>query len=166
MNAISMERLISDADAVNIRLEIVRGLPIWEASPGLGHQLEIDRIRSSIQPQPGSNCGCVHVADVLFKFSDGSFKRPDIALLCALPENPSQNTAVDIIPEAVIEIISEGYEHKDLEIAPSFYLSVGVKDVLILDPQLKIVYHHRRDGKKRLESPVRVELECGCVCEV
>jgi hypothetical protein len=53
-----------------------------------------------------------------------------------------------------------------LEIAPSFYLSVGVKDVLVLDPQLKIVYHHRHDGKKRLESPLKVELECGCRCEV
>lgn len=166
MNSLTPERLIMDADAVNIRLEIVRGVPMWEATPGLGHQLQVDRIRASIQPSTDTNCGCVHVADVLFKFPDGSYKRPDIAILCALPENPDQNSAVDAIPEAVVEIISEGYEHKDLEIAPSFYLSIGVKDVIVFDPQLKIVYHHRRDAKKRLESPVVIELECGCRCEV
>ena len=43
---------------------------------------------------------------------------------------------------------------------------MGVKDVLIFDPQLQEVYHHRRDGKKRLASPVRLELECGCGCEM
>jgi Uma2 family endonuclease len=162
MSSISMERLISDADAVNVRLEIVRGIPIWEASPSFGHQLEIDRIRSSIALHPKSNC--IHVASVLFSFPDGSLTCPDIAVLQGLPDQ--QDAPLTIIPEAVIEIISEGYEYKDLEISPSFYLSVGVKDVLVLDPQLKVVYHHRHDGKKRLESPVMVELECGCMCEI
>jgi Uma2 family endonuclease len=162
MSSISTERLIADADAVNVRLEIMRGVPVWEASPGLGHQLEIDRIRSSIQPLPGTNC--IHVASVLFSFPDGSLTCPDIAVLPGLPDQ--QDAPLAIIPEAVIEIISDGYEYKDLEISPSFYLSVGVKDVLVLDPQLKVVYHHRHDGKKRLESPVMVELDCGCTCEI
>lgn len=162
MSSIPTERMIMDADAVNIRLEIVRGVPIWEASPGLGHQLEVDRIRSSIVSDPESNC--IHVASVLFSFPDGSLTCPDIAVLPGLPEQ--QNAPLTIIPEAVIEIISEGYAYKDLEISPSFYLSVGVKDVLVLDPQLKVVYHHRHDGKKRLESPIKVDLECGCTCEV
>jgi Uma2 family endonuclease len=162
MSSISTERLIADAYAVNVRLEIVRGVPVWEASPGLGHQLEIDRIRASIQPQLGTNC--IHVASVLFSFPDGSLTCPDIAVLSGLPDQ--QDVPLPIIPKAVIEIISEGYEYKDLEIAPSFYLSVGVKDVLVLDPQLKVVYHHRHDEKKRLESPVRVELECGYYCKV
>jgi Uma2 family endonuclease len=107
---------------------------------------------------------CIHVASVLFSFPDGSLTCPDIAVLSGLPGQ--QDAPLTTIPEAVIEIISEGYGYEDLEIAPSFYLSVGVKDVLVLDPQLKLVYHHRHDGKKRLESPVRVELECGCACEV
>lgn len=137
MSGVSPERLIVDADAVNIRLEIVRGVPIWEATPGLGHQLQLDRIRASIRRGAGTDCGCVHVAEVPFRFSDGSLKRPDIAIVCALPENPEQNTPVETVPEAIVEIIGEGYEHRDLEIAPSFSLSIGVKDVLVLDPPLK-----------------------------
>ncbi|MDX2005824.1 MAG: Uma2 family endonuclease [Meiothermus sp.] len=166
MPTISPEEMILQADRMNLRLEIVRGIPIWEASPVYAHQAEIDRIRASIQPLEGSDCGCVHAADVLFRFPDGSLKRPDIAVLCRSPQPSEGQVALTQIPEAVIEVISEGYEQKDLELAPPFYLSMGVQDVLIYDPQLKQLYHHRRDGKKRLNSPVRVELECGCVCEV
>ena len=164
--SIPPEDLIMQADLLNVRLEIVRGLPIWEASPVAEHQLEVDRIRASIGVHEGSDCACFHLADVLFKFQDGSLKRPDIAVLCDTPSGPQLRHALEIVPEAVIEIVSEGYERKDLELAPSFYLSFGVKDVIIFEPQTKIVYHHRRNGVKRLESPVRIEFECGCACEI
>lgn len=164
--SIPPEDLIMQADLLNVRLEIVRGLPIWEASPILAHQLQVDRIRASISPEDTAGCGCIHIADVLFKFSDSSLKRPDIAVLCKLPEETEQNKALSAVPEAVIEIVSEGYERKDLELAPSFYLSFGVMDVIIFEPQTKIVYHHRKDGVKRLDSPVKIGLECGCECEV
>jgi len=164
--SLSPEELILQADQMNVRLEIVRGLPIWEASPVAAHQLEIDRIRASIELSEGINCDCFHIADVLFKFQDGSLKRPDIAVLCERPVDTALRQALEIVPEAVIEIVSEGYERKDLELAPSFYLSLGVKDVVIFEPRTKIVYHHRKDNVKRLESPVEIGLECGCTCEV
>ena len=166
MPAISPEEMIMQADQMNIRLEIVRGIPIWEASPVFAHQAEVDRIRSSIKPLEGSVCPCIHAADVLFRFPDNSLKRPDIAILCRTPATEEGQQALTIIPEAVVEIISEGYEQKDLELAPPFYLSMGVKDVLIYDPQLKEVYHHRRDGKRRVASPASFDLECGCTCEI
>ncbi len=102
----------------------------------------------------------------MFKFPDTSLKRPDIAVLCDRPSGPELRHALEIVPEAVIEIVSEGYERKDLELAPSFYLAFGVKDVVIFEPQTRIVYHHRRDGAKRLESPVKITFEYGCACEV
>ena len=166
MPTISPEEMIMQADRMFIRLEIVRGIPIWEASPVAAHQLEIDRIRSSIKAQDGSTCACLNIADTLFRFPDGSLKRPDIAILCAPLDPSTLNAALSVIPEAVVEIVSQGYEEKDLELAPPFYLAMGVKDVLIFDPQLKEVYHHRRDGKKRLASPVKISLECGCGCEI
>ena len=83
--SIPPEDLIMQADLLNVRLEIVRGLPVWEASPVAEHQLEVDRIRASIA-RGDAGCECIHIADVLFKFSDSSLKRPDIAVLCELPE--------------------------------------------------------------------------------
>jgi Putative restriction endonuclease len=73
---------------------------------------------------------------------------------------------VTLVPEAVIEVISQGYEFKDLELGPMFYLSQGVKDVVVLDPRSKAIIHSRRDGVVRLESPAKIQLECGCKCMV
>ena len=67
-----------------------------------------------------------------------------------------------MLPEAVIEVISKGYESKDNDIGRLFYLAQGVKDVIVYDPATDFVTHARRDGTKRLVSPVTIVLECGC----
>ena len=65
-------------------------------------------------------------------------------------------------PEAVIEVISRGYEKKDLLMGVDFYLANGVKDVVVLDPRSGLVIHSRRDGSRDGQSPWRIHLECGC----
>ena len=66
----------------------------------------------------------------------------------------------------MIEVISKGYEAKDLEIAPRFYLSQGVKDVVVFDPYTLLVLHVRKEATQRLISPAQIKLECGCLCTV
>lgn len=168
MPEISFGQLI-EANELGVRLEIVGGLPIWEAQPVLRHQRAVDRIRASIAVQeagPGAvdASPCVHVADVYVQFGDGSLLRPDISIFCREPEE--EDRAVTLLPEAVIEVVSRGYETKDLEIGPRFYLSQGVKDVIVFDPDTLLVLHVRRDGATRQVSPVTLVLECGCSCKV
>jgi len=148
------------AEELGIRLEIVSGLPIWEAHPVWRHQKAIDRIRATLGAQPGSACGCVHASDVYVQFPDGSLKRPDIAIFCREPDE--QEDAITLVPEAVIEVVSRGYEAKDLEIGPPFYLAQGVKDVIIFDPTSLLVLHARRNATLRFTSPHAMVLECGC----
>jgi Uma2 family endonuclease len=74
--------------------------------------------------------------------------------------------AITNIPQAVIEVISKGYEAKDLDIAPQFYLAQGVKDVIVFDPMALTVLHLRKTGAKRYISPITIELEMGCVVTV
>lgn len=150
------------AEELGIRLEIVQGLPIWEAHPVWKHQKAIDRIRSTIKniSSEKNSCGCVHISDVYVSFPDGSLKRPDIAIFCREPDEEEE--AITLIPEAVIEIISKGYEAKDLDIAPGFYLSQGVKDVIIFNPYTLAILHVRRDGAERYISEQKFLLECGC----
>ncbi len=155
-----MDPRLLNANELGIRLEIVGGIPLWEAQPVYKHQKAIDRIRASIKPCEGQTCGCVHVADVYIYFPDGSLKRPDISIFCREPEEDDE--AVKLIPEAVIEVISKGYEFKDLEIGPNFYLAQGVKDVVVFNPYTLVVLHVRRDGAKHGLSPMAVALECGC----
>ena len=165
VDEVLFQRLLQ-ADELGIRLEIVGGLPIWEASPVRRHQRAVDRIRDSLRPAAGSEdgCGCVHLADVYVVFPDGSLKRPDISIFCREPEE--QDEAITLLPEAVIEIISKGYEAKDLEIGPRFYLSQGVRDVIVFDPHTLLVLHLTPTSSQRLVSPVDLTLACGCVCRV
>jgi Uma2 family endonuclease len=153
--------LLLRADELGVRLEITAGRHTWEAQPMLAHQEAVDRIRASIRTMPqDGGCGCLHYADVYVRFGDGSLKRPDISIFCEQPME--RRKPITMLPEAVIEVISEGYEIKDLEINPSFYLSQGIKDVVVLDPESGLVLHARKDGRKRLQSPVQIGLECGC----
>jgi len=106
----------------------------------------------------------LHAADVYIAFADGSLKRPDISIFCREPDEEEE--AITLVPEAVIEVVSKGYEAKDMEIGPQFYLAQGVKDVVVFNPYTLLVLHVRRDGVKRHLSSVTLTLECGCGCVV
>lgn len=152
------------AEELGIRLEIVRGIPLWEAQPVYKHQKAVDRIRGSIRPGCGQACACVHIADVYVNFPDGSLKRPDVSIFCREPDE--EEDAIRLIPEAVIEVISKGYEFNDLEIGPNFYLAQGVKDVVVFNPYTQVVLHVRRDKVEHQLSPMDIALECGCLVTV
>lgn len=123
---------------------------------------------SSIMPTSPTiasiRCECVHAADVYVSVPDGSLKRPDISIFCREPEE--QEEAITLIPEAVIEVISKRYEAKDLEIAPQFYLSQGIKDVVVFNPYTLVVLHVRRNQVARHISPVKIDLLRGYSCVV
>ena len=148
-----------------IRLELTAGIPNWEALPGSRHQRTIARIRASIAPLAGAEaCGCAHLSDVLIRFQDGSFQRPDIAIFCAEP--PEQDQALTVIPAAVVEVISPGYEYKDVALNPQFYLAHGVQDVVIVDPRAAVVSHYRQDAVTTQHAPLTLDLLCGCRCTI
>ncbi|EIC19656.1 Uma2 family endonuclease [Thiorhodovibrio frisius] len=159
------------ADALGIRLEIVNGLPIWEAQPVYRHQKHVDRIAQSLRQLPEQKsgqgaadrlaCGCISAKDVYIQFPNG-LKRPDISIFCQEPPEEEQDSVLTTIPEAVIEVVSKGYEAKDLEVGPPFYLSQGVKDVLVFDPATLLVLHLRHGNVSRQLAPVEIDLACGC----
>jgi len=154
------------ADQLGIRLEVVNGLAIWEAQPLYKHQKHVERIAQSIRKGVGREiCLCVHALDVYVQFPNG-LKRPDIAIFCREPTEEEQESALTLIPEAVIEVVSKGYEAKDLEIAPPFYLSQGVKDIVVFDPSTLLVLHVRHGKAERMIAPVEVPLQCGCVVTI
>ncbi len=161
-----MDSQLLRSEQLGIRLEIVNGLPVWEASPVLKHQIAVDRIRESIkQSKAGVKaCDCFHAADIYIQFPDGSLKRPDISVFCKTPAET--DNALKKIPDAVIEIISKGYEKKDLEIGVPFYLANGIKDIVVFNPYTMEVVHFRADETRNSASPVEIKLECGSICTV
>lgn len=159
----SLSPILLQASELGIRLEIVNGLPIWEAQPVYRHQKQVERIVQGItrNDQVQSGCACIHAVDVYIQFPNG-LKRPDISIFCREPSEEEQDSALTMIPEAVIEVVSKGFEAKDLEIGPPFYLSQGVRDVIVFDPLTLLVLHVRKYRTTRQVSPVLIELECGC----
>ena len=155
------------AEEAGVKLEIVGDLQVWEVLPSPRHTLETRRIERSVRPKEGTTeeaCGCYALQDMYVRFPDGSLRRPDIAIYCRLPEPTLE--AATLLPEAVIEVVSPGSETKDLRLSPPFYLSHGVRDVVVYDPATGKVLHARAAGERTIASPTVVELECGCVVTV
>ena len=128
------------ADEIGLKLEVMNDLPMWEAMPSYRHQKHVARIAQSMVRPAELGCECVVIQDVYVQFPNG-LKRPDIAILCREPDDADQDPPLRTIPEAVVEVVSKGYEAKDLQIGPTFYLSQGVKDVLVFDPATLLVLH-------------------------
>lgn len=161
------EEMAQAAHEIGIKLEIVGGVSVWEGPPSPLHQGAIFRIQSSIRPisKAGGNCACVQTADVSIRFPEGSQKRPDISIFCREPNEV--DSEVTLVPEAVIEVISRGYEAKDRVIGVPFYISQGIRDIVVFDPYTNNVTHHQPDGATaEYTSPVTLQFACGCECVV
>ena len=154
-----------EADDNGVVLEMVLGQPFWEFQPNFDHQRRIGRAFKSIRPDPASDsgCGCVEAMDVGVVFPDGSIRRPDLAIFCKEPE---LRELITLVPEAVVEVVSQRSREKDLKISPPWYLDMGVKDVLVVDPFTEDVHHFREGGRARFKSGRTVALECGCLVDV
>ena len=159
----NIDDLFLIADEAGVRLEIIDGLPTWETLPNLTHQETIDRIRQTFSSGEHSEggCSCLHYSDLHIKFPDGSDKRPDISVFCHRPQET--DSAVTEVPEAVVEVLSKGYEKKDLELGPPFYLKHGVKDIIVYDPYTKITRHFTAAGQRDYGAAVNLTLQCGCL---
>jgi Uma2 family endonuclease len=163
LTELDFERLVHEG---SLKLEITGGIPTWEASPSSRHQLMVYLIQTSIKPssESGSRCECAHLADVEVRFPDGSIKRPDIAIFCVPP--PIQDEDLTVRPQAVIEVISPGYEYKDLELNPHFYLSQNIEDLVVVDPRTGLITHYCTAEVANHHAPATIELQCGCQCVV
>ncbi|PDW00989.1 hypothetical protein CJ255_19870 [Candidatus Viridilinea mediisalina] len=97
-----------------VRLEITGGRTTWEAAPGALHNGVVDDIRQNLtRHNPATAaCGCYHIAATYIEFAPGLLRRPDIAVFCVKPPRPD-GAITGIIPGAVIEVLSQGYEQKD-----------------------------------------------------
>jgi len=157
-----MESIYLRAEDIGVRLEMANGLPIWEAHPLPRHQKAVEKIRGSIRPIEShpAPCGCYVLPDTYIAFSGNTLKRPDLSIFCE--ETSENDEAIRTLPEAVVEVVGPCYEAKDLEVGLMFYQKEGIKDIVIFDPRTLLVLHAAEGTTKRLTSPVRIELRCGC----
>lgn len=160
-----LERLVQAADHSEVKLEMTAGMPTWEAMPGRRHQRISRSVADSARRRPGDegDCGCHSIIDVYIRFPDGSFRSPDVAIYCQEP--PDVDGALDVLPVAVVEIVSDGYEKKD-EIGLPFYLAQGIADAVLYDPRKNEVVHATPHGQTLHAAPVDLTFACGCVVTI
>lgn len=146
-----------------VRLEITGGMPTWEAMPGALHNGVVDDIRQNLTRYnaPDAPCGCHHIAATYIEFAPTLLRRPDIAIFCTKPPRPD-GAITGLIPGAVIEVLSVGYEQKDCD-AVALYLNAGVHDVLLVDPrQQTVAWHCCTRAVQLLTLPTTCTLQMGC----
>ena len=162
MDEAKLARLYALEEELGLRFELTDGGLTWEAMPGSMHGRIVFDIQRSLAPGPSSPrvCGCRQIAGVDVAFPDGTVKRPDISVWCDWPKE--LEGFVHQVPEAVVEIVSPGYEAKDLVHGPPIYLRNGVKDVIVFDRAKGEVHHWGPHGHRVAPSPTVFDLSCGC----
>lgn len=154
--------LAEAAHDAGLKIEIAGGLPIFEIAPSVVHQEDVFEIAKTVRKGPrATEIGCHVFSDVLIRFPDDSYRRPDISVFCTRP--PRLRTAATQVPTAVVEALSPSSIVKDTEISPGWYLSQGVRDVFLYDPEGLTVDHIRASGRERYTVPVELETETGCL---
>ncbi len=63
----------------------------------------------------------------------------------------------------MVEAFSPSSRVKDVELSPSWYLSQGVRDVFVYDPEGLTVDHFRASGQTRYRVPIELETGTGCL---
>lgn len=150
-----------------VRLEITGGRTTWEALPGALHHGVVDDIRQNLTRlnPPDAACGCFHIADTYIEFAPALLRRPDIAIFCEKPPRPD-GALTGIIPGAVIEVLSAGYEQKDRDAVP-LYLGHNVRDVILVDPrQHTLEWHTFNQPRRLLDLPTTCTVRMGCVIQI
>lgn len=151
------------AHEAGFKIEVAQGLPVFEVMSSPMHNEDLFEIAKTIRRAPGvpGDCGCHLLNDVTIRFPDGSYRRPDISIFCVRP--PRVRAAVTLVPTAVVEALSPSSIVKDTVLSPDWYLSQGVRDVFLYDPEGLTVDHIRASGRERHAVPIELETETGCL---
>ena len=160
-----LDLLVRSADECFVKIEMTAGIPTWEAMPGVRHQRIIMDVWNSVRRSFGGegDCGCHALVDVMVRFPEGSFRSPDVVIYGQ--QLPDIDGATDVIPAAVVEIVSPGYEETE-RLGLPFSLAQGIADVVVYDPRTGEVVHATPKGQTVHAAPVDLAFACGCAVTI
>jgi Uma2 family endonuclease len=78
----------------------------------------------------------------------GKVRKPDVSFIRIerMPEGPTSEGYAHIPPDLAVEVVSPNDLWREVEAKIREYLAAGVSLVWVIDPDVRIVYVHRRDG--------------------
>ncbi|MEL3956478.1 type II toxin-antitoxin system prevent-host-death family antitoxin [Caldifermentibacillus hisashii] len=125
------------------RYEYIDGEIYLLASPKTAHQIAVGEIYGSFYNYfQGSNCTpIVAPYDIELRRTSEQINivQPDIMVICDLEEHLDDNDYYKGIPTLIVEVLSKGTRRKDLIKKLDLYMSCGVKEYWIVNPDNKEV---------------------------
>ena len=126
--------------------ELGRGVIVVSQVANPWHEMVLDRIRELFSAWRAAHPGRIAMMSgggghhLLIREWD-SDRHPDHSVYCTPPPSNDRETWFEWVPSLAIEIVSDGSAHRDHEEKPAEYLSFGVGEMWILDPD-----HPDHDG--------------------
>lgn len=116
---------------------------IYLSSPKTAHQIAVGEIYGSFYNYfQGSNCTpIVAPYDIELRRTPEQINivQPDIMVICDLEEHLDDNDYYKGVPTLIVEVLSKGTRRKDLIKKLDLYMSCGVKEYWIVNPDNKEV---------------------------
>lgn len=153
-----LRAIVGESDHSVVKIELTDGAATWEAPFTMHHQSLVMEIQRSIRFAPG----CQAIQNAYVRFPEGSFRSPDVAVYDR--PVPDTDDATHVVPTAVIEVLSPGFEAKD-RLAVPFYLAQGVRDVLLVGLEGEVI-HITSQGQIVHTAPVDLTFACGCAVTI
>lgn len=134
------------------RVELIDGVLYDMASPTSIHQFLCMEIRDALQAYIRREKGeCIAVTaplDVQLNCDKTTMIQPDVMVIC--DRKKIERKSVQGAPDMVVEVLSEATRRKDMVIKLNKYMSAGVREYWIVDPDKKKVIVYDFEGEDYL----------------
>lgn len=167
MSAPAVPRLITArqfaAMAPDVPSELVRGEIIEMPRPGIRHGVVCNNVSIPISLWArAGNRGLVAINDagVLTERNPDTVRGPDVLFVGRgrWPHDHAPDGFLEVAPDLAVEVLSQYDVWKELLVKISEYFDAGVREVWVVDPELKTVQVFRPDAPPRtLRAPEIIE---------
>lgn len=143
MSAIPQEVRFNYQDLLQIpddgrRYEVVEGDLFVSPSPRGKHQLIVSRLVRFLEDHVSTRrLGRVYAAPADVKFSEESVVEPDIVYVSKEKSRNVYETFIDVVPDLIVEVLSEGTRQRDFGEKMKLYARHGVSHYWIADPEAR-----------------------------
>ena len=86
-----------------------------------------------------------------------SERHPDLSVYCSAPPAPARQPWDTWIPEIVVEVVSASSRKRDYDIKPAEYLTFGIKEYWIIDPEKQHAVIHSRVGGRFISKTLKAQ---------
>ncbi|NMB24506.1 MAG: type II toxin-antitoxin system Phd/YefM family antitoxin [Firmicutes bacterium] len=152
----SYEQFLELTKGLEARYEYIDGAIYLQASPKTPHQVAVTELLVQFyMSTEGTECRpFVAPYDITLKRSDKDVNvvQPDLMIICDLDEHLADDGYYKGVPRLVVEILSDGTARFDLIKKFDLYMSCGVSEYWVVDPEEQIVFIYGFENGKLIQQ--------------